>query len=354
MRTWLRALRRMIAKGQPAVLVSVANAKGSTPRDAGTKMIVTTAGLIGTVGGGHLEFRAQEVAREMLRIPGSATPLLQEFQLGPSLGQCCGGHTTLLFERIATADLEWIDALEARLRDPGHATIVTRLDTGDKLILTEDNRSGSLGSDILESRLADLVNEEYDGKSWMAEVDNGKEGTSLPLLFETVRDEATTIALFGAGHVGKAIVHILGPLPNWRIRWIDGRADAFPGDVPDTVEIMPTDDPVGEVDDLPSGAVALVMTHSHAIDYDIVERLLKRGDFLFCGLIGSRTKRAQFLKRLAARGMAPEAIQRLTCPIGIDGINGKHPSEIAVAVAAEILQLDGRRSETDSVKEVSA
>lgn len=248
--SWLDELARLTESGTPHVLVTVAEAQGSAPREAGAKMVVTADGLAGTVGGGNLEHKALELARRLLREGGG--PTLEHFPLGPALGQCCGGHVSLLFEPLAAHALD--------------------------------------------------------------------------------------VVLFGAGHVGKALVAVLGGL-DCRVTWIDGRADAFPAEVPANVTVEISDAPVYDVAEAPAGAAYLVMTHSHDLDQDLVEAILRRGDAAYCGLIGSATKRARFEKRLAKKGLDAATLARLTCPIGVPGVAGKKPAEIAVAVAAQLLQL---------------
>jgi xanthine dehydrogenase accessory factor len=256
MTDWIHALDELTAAGLPCVLVTVLHVDGSTPRESGTKMVVTGDGLRGTIGGGHLELAALEIAREILAAAARGAPpghpLVREFQLGPSLGQCCGG--------------------------------------------------------------------------------------SARLLFEAVLQTAWHVALFGAGHVGKAIVRLLSDLP-CRVTWIDSRESEFPASLPARVKVVVADPPDDAVGDLPAGADVLVMTHSHPLDYDVVEAALRRGDLRYVGLIGSKTKRARFVARLASRGVGEERIARLTCPVGLPGVGGKHPAEIAIAVAAQLLQL---------------
>jgi xanthine dehydrogenase accessory factor len=253
MTNWVATLATLDAAGEAAVLVTVLEARGSTPRESGCKMVITTAAAHGTIGGGHLEFKAIEIGRQLLIGELIAYgPLLREFPLGPSLGQCCGGTATLLFE--------------------------------------------------------------------------------------LTRPPACRIALFGAGHVGRALVKVMAELP-CRITWIDSRADAFPTDIPANTTVLVSQAPEYEVADLPADGYVLVMTHSHPTDLSIVEAALRRGGFRYIGLIGSRTKRSRFTRRLAQRGVAPDAIAGLVCPIGIAGIGGKHPTEIAIAAAAQILQV---------------
>ena len=138
--------------------------------------------------------------------------------------------------------------------------------------------------------------------------------------------------LFGAGHVGKELAHILSRLP-CSLTWVDPRPDAFPAAVDANTTVLIEDEPAWAVDDAPANACFLVMTHSHALDFDIVERVLKRSDYRFLGLIGSETKAAKFRARLARKGLPAE---RLVCPIGIVKA-GKHPAEVAVSVAAQLI-----------------
>ena len=249
--SWIDALATARDAAEPCVLVTVAEAQGSTPRAAGTKMVVFPGRFVGTIGGGTLEFKAQEIARRMLD-DGRAMSELREFPLGPAIGQCCGGHASLLFEPM------------------------------------------------------------------------------LP--------ESQTLLLFGAGHVGKALVSVLAELP-FRVRWIDEREAEFPDVLPANVRAEVNDRPATVVATAPADAYYLITTHSHALDFRVTEAVLRRGDFAYAGLIGSRTKRARFEKGFRKLGVDSS---RLVCPIGIDGIAGKHPKTIAVAVAAQLLQVADR------------
>lgn len=240
--SWITDLADLERAGEPAVLVTVLAARGSAPREAGCKMVVSADCLFGTIGGGRLEHVAIGIARGLL--DGAGGPVTRDFPLGPALGQCCGGHVSLLFE--------------------------------------------------------------------------------------PVRPPAWQVALFGAGHVGRAVASLLATLP-CRLAWIDSRLDAFPP--PSRGRVCA--DPASEVAALPAGGFALVMTHDHQLDYAIVSAALRRGDLGFVGLIGSETKRARFASRLAREGIDDAA---LVCPIGLAGIDGKHPAEIAIAVVAQMMQ----------------
>lgn len=146
------------------------------------------------------------------------------------------------------------------------------------------------------------------------------------------------LQLYGAGHVGRAIVRALAPL-NVRIDWIDERDDEFPPDedLPAHTRRIAVDAPEAEVRGATRGAFYLVLTHRHDLDLRIAEAILRRGDFAFFGLIGSQTKRARFIHRFEAMGISAEAIARMTCPIGLAGVEGKEPEVIAATVAAQLL-----------------
>ena len=162
-------------------------------------------------------------------------------------------------------------------------------------------------------------------------------GGSVTLRFTTMETAPSTaipefqVVLFGAGHVGKEVARILERLP-CRLTWIDPRPDVFPAAV--NARVVIEEEPAWMVDESPAGAFYLVMTHSHALDLEIVERVLKRNDFAFLGLIGSETKAAKFRLRLQQKNISSE---RLTCPIGLLKA-GKHPAEVAVSAVAQLLE----------------
>ena len=164
----------------------------------------------------------------------------------------------------------------------------------------------------------------------------------VPGLRAVLVPERTPLALFGGGHVGKALVNVLAPLP-FAVRWIDSRDEIFPSDVPPQVVCEHSSPVHMAVNDLQRGSRVLIMSFSHAEDLDVVIACLKRlrdqDDLPFVGLIGSKTKWATFRHRLEARGFSEAEIARITCPIGVPGIAGKEPEVIAVAVAAQLLQL---------------
>lgn len=324
MQPWLTELQQLLAHGDAVVLVTVARVEGSTPREAGAKMIVTRDSARYTIGGGHLEWRAIEIAREVLR-DGMRVPRarrLERLSLGPSLGQCCGGAVVLAFERVDVGDLDWVAALAKRL----HAGKATQ-------------RSVSFGPLHEPVRLTDIDEGIQAPECLLWDGAGFDEGNIV--LTETIVSREFPVVLFGAGHVGTAFARVLATLP-CRVRWVDEPGAPFPPAPASAqwanVTIDAKDAPETAVDEAVPGTAFVVMTHNHARDFVLAERILRRDDFLFFGMIGSRTKRKQFELQLAAHGLDPARIARMVCPIGIDGIDDKAPEVIALSAAAQLLQ----------------
>lgn len=310
MTDWLDELATL--DREPAVLVTVAGVRGSAPRDVGARMLVTATDARGTIGGGELEYQCTRIAAGLLQedAPGE----LRRFPLGSNCGQCCGGVVDVLFEPLA--GMACRDELLACWRERRPATLQTTLDERGAPVSALLPFDPSLPA----ARREDVP---------------GRDGAFL--LREAIRDSDFAIAVFGAGHVGSALVSLLAGL-DARIRWVDSRRDVMPPTLPANVSRVETDAPVREVAAMPPGSHYVVMTHSHALDLELTAAILRRGDAAYAGLIGSLTKRRRFEKRLTALGLGETAIRSLVCPIGIGGIGGKRPAEIAVAVAAELLR----------------
>ncbi len=389
MRIW-GAIAEGVPKRGTAVLVSIREALGSTPREAGARMIVFADGTFtGTIGGGTLEWRAIAEAQRLMQrnstaaASGPATvpptpmsspaggpqvrrergsnpasglaPALSErpalpadgwigfpslagddirsetaavstrpsdqgsndghtypdlvtpctersYALGPELGQCCGGRVALTFEVIGHQQLPQVIAFAAYEAD-GQFTVIRRSGGGviSRLIITAfDDAQGEI---------------------------------------ETFGDVARMLYLFGAGHVGRALVLALAPLP-FRVVWVDPRADAFPAAVPGNVRLIRPADPVAVIAQAEPGSFALIMTHSHALDLALCDAALRSPNIVHAGVIGSATKRARFEKRLIEAGLAADAVATLVCPIGAAGPKSKLPAVIAAATAVELLVAD--------------
>lgn len=321
---WIGPARDLLAEGRPAVLVRVVRVRGSTPREAGAAMLVWSDGSAGTIGGGRLELDAAAVAHERLG-PGLRNgPRFEgpvDVALGPAIGQCCGGVAGLLWESLGPADEPWVERLAASADDP-EAIAVTGVATGERWLLPADAAPARVAAAAEAFRAAG------ERCRWI--------GDAPALLLERVAEPLHPVFLFGAGHVGRALLPILAALP-LKLTVVESRPEMLPLAVPPGVAVLPSASPALEIDLVPDGAAIVVMTHDHALDLDIVAAALARPGIAFVGLIGSDTKRGRFVSRLRARGFGPEALARLICPIGIPGIEGKDPAVIAVSTAAQIL-----------------
>ncbi|MEM6850366.1 MAG: xanthine dehydrogenase accessory protein XdhC [Pseudomonadota bacterium] len=321
----LAALRLREADGA-AALITVCGAKGSTPREAGAKLVVSPTRQVGTVGGGNLEYQAIEQARRLLEL-GEDRFLIQDYPLGPFLGQCCGGHVRLLIESLSAASAEvWRAAgAMAGAGDVAHVETVLGEDGRFEKRLTSGPGVGaSLSSDpisLLDKSGADAVR---------------GPAADCARLVERFAPARPALALFGAGHVGRRIAHMLGVLPFDAV-WLDDRPEEFARGPDAALPRRPIGDPDEAVAAFPKGAYYLILTHAHDLDYRLLRAVMGRGDFAYCGLIGSATKRARFLSRLRKDGVPESAIGRLICPIGAGGPKSKAPAAIAAGVASELM-----------------
>ena len=271
---WSETYEKILSRldREPLCWVQVHATRGSVPREQGAWMAVCADEVLGTIGGGHLEWQAIAQAQQLLGQwrdagGGAVSSHTQRYALGPSLGQCCGGALELQYSFFESGQRNLLKPL-------------------------------------------------------------------LPI-------PSDCVALFGAGHVGHALVRILRSLP-YRVIWVDSRDAVFPAEEQIGVLCEHSDPVQAAVDELPAQTQVLIMSFSHAEDLEIVALCLKRqrerGDLPFVGLIGSKTKWATFSRRLRERGFTDEELAHITCPIGVPGITGKQPEVIAVAVAAQLLQ----------------
>ena len=321
-----RRLARALAHRGPVARVVVAGTRGSVPREVGAEMLVWDDGQAGTIGGGALEWEAARAARAMLAEAGEAgrdgppeieapdtapsiarapeiggrdvadgetasqgrrappARRLTRHPLGPALGQCCGGAVSLATEVIVCVP----DGSHRAVRLEGNAP--------------EPDGAGP-------TRIED---------GW---------------LVEPVVRTREPLWIWGAGHVGRALVATVAPLERHDIAWVDVARNRFPEDATDPIVAA---DPTVLAARAPRDARHLIVTHSHELDLALCHALLRRG-FASCGLIGSATKWARFRARLRALGHAEGAIARIDCPIG-DPALGKHPQAIAIGVAMGLLR----------------
>ncbi|PVE25574.1 xanthine dehydrogenase accessory protein XdhC [Microvirga sp. KLBC 81] len=306
MRVW-RQLTDFITRHGSAALVTVHEVKGSAPRERDARMVVRSDGAFhGTIGGGQLEFLMLDIAREMLG-QGRGPARIVDQALGPDLGQCCGGRVKILIETFDRRDLDDITPLVEAEAKGGLFDVECRMEDG------RVRRELASEADVAP------------GCEWR----------------ETHGEDRTPVLLFGAGHVGRALVLALAPLP-FSVRWLDNREGTFPSHIPANATAVHMRSPEAEIAEARPDSLILVMTHDHPLDMAIAAAALRRG-FPYVGLIGSATKRARFEKRFRELGLSRERIASLVCPIGIPGITDKDPAVIAASVVAQLLQVRERR-----------
>jgi len=383
-REWVVAVTQMLERELAVVRIVVAEVRGSAPREAGAFMLVGRGCVEGTIGGGRLEWESIAAARELLD-DASAGARLSKVVLGADLGQCCGGVVAVWLERFARDDIGLLRlAGDAGARGP--AVLSSTIKGG---VVERQLVGGAVGRDV--TRAAAAVRDVLAGATDRAGVaaagtagpdygagrgevahgtaagggDVGKarpvdsvatraaellasprslarpvvvrDGEGQVTFLERLDDELPALWLYGAGHVGQALARILAELP-LRLTWVDSRGELFPAVVPQGVRIRRDADSLATVSDAPPGAFFLVMTHSHPLDFALCQAILTRNDFAWLGLIGSASKAARFRSRLARGGVNAATIGRLVCPIGVEGIESKWPTAIAVAVAAQVMQ----------------
>ena len=298
----VESLRNAVITHGRVARVVIAEVRGSSPREVGAAMLVWDGGQSGTIGGGTLEFEAAKTALSQTQ-PRD----LSRYALGPDMGQCCGGSVALLTEVYEAADLKALcgDAIVRAVRNGPRPLTVARI----------LNQARNMGSQPAEQ----LV----DG--WM---------------IEPVYRPDQPLWIWGAGHVGRALVSTLAPLPDLGITWIDTAPDRFPT-VPDGVTQISAARPELLMTHAPESAEHLIVTYSHALDLALCDAALRRG-FASCGLIGSKTKWARFRSRLGALGHDDAKISSIACPIGNPAL-GKHPQAIAISVAHSLMSAAGHQ-----------
>ena len=305
---WIDAALKCAAQRERAVLVFVTGERGSTPRDTGSWILLTKDTALGTIGGGELERTLVEAARAMLEGTGTWSRAPVQCALGPDMRQCCGGVVEVLLEPIDSGAAQWLVEAQQQLVLTGHVQIA--FDSGSCEVSPVVNTDNTL-ADTLSPGIITL----------------------------SFRENRPRLALFGAGHVGRALCTIASQLPI-RVTVFDARPDQC-AQVPEAANLCVDErfDPVLGAQQLQNYEAALVMTHSHALDYDLCRLLLRRSDLVYTGLIGSESKSRRFRKALRKDGLHDLELARLTSPIGKNGPAGKEPGVIALGVLSEVLQV---------------
>lgn len=249
--TWDEAVQQCKQGNESWVLATVIDTQGSTPRDTGSKMVVTASTSYDTIGGGQLEYKVTQLARELIA-DNQNIQRVEHFPLSAKANQCCGGTMRVLLECFCTAQQQ--------------------------------------------------------------------------------------IHVFGAGHVAQALIPILSQLDVY-IHWIDSRSDFFPEEKTRNTHYYQYDDVTQHIRKMQANAYAIIITHQHSLDYELIEKLLDRQDCHYIGLIGSQIKANRFRRRLQQASFQPEEIDSINSPIGLLDIPGKRPIEVAVSIAAQIIQV---------------
>ena len=258
---WLTALAKLSTESQSHVLMTVLDTRGSSPRDVGTKMVVSKDEIFDTIGGGALEYQSIEIARELLS-RNLQVQLTETFNLGKDLKQCCGGVVSVFFEVFPASNF--------------------------------------------------ILN------------------------------------IFGAGHIGQALTKVLADI-DCKVNLYDSRAEMLQHSYAKNIQTHYLIEPEIAVECCLANSYFLVMTHDHALDQQLCEAILARGDSAYCGVIGSRTKSIKFRQRLLKKGFSQDEFDQLTCPMGLSELKTKKPMEIAVSVVAELLILRDKQHQNSQI-----
>jgi xanthine dehydrogenase accessory factor len=309
---WIAEAVAAARAGEPLAMVSIVGVRGSSPREVGARMLVRPQSFTGTIGGGSLERQGLDQARRLLE-QRDRDHALQDYPLGPLLGQCCGGHVRLLVERIDARALAWLEPAAGKR---------------EAFRLQAEFEAGEMKRTLV---LAGEDAASDDPKTPIPEVRR---------LSELMQPAKPKLVIFGAGHIGQAVARAFGPLP-FDLEWLASREDLRPEAGGARAEILSEAELEACAAAAPAGTLFAIFTHSHDLDYRLTRAVLARGDFRYLGLIGSRTKRARFEGRLRRDGVTEAQLARLTCPIGIASLKSKAPAVIAIALAAQLLEITG-------------
>jgi xanthine dehydrogenase accessory factor len=313
MSEWIGQALAAVNRGEALAMATVVGAQGSTPREIGARMLIWSDHFTGTIGGGALERQALDQARKLLT--QDSRHALQDYPLGPLLGQCCGGRVRLLVERIDAGSRAWLADADKACGE------------GAPFRLQADIEGSNLERSV-QSAAGD---------------DPADNSPRIPIpdvrtLSEAITPKKPRLVIFGAGHIGQAVARAFAPLP-FHLDWLASREDLRPEAGGTQATILDEDELEACIEAAPPGALFAIFTHSHDLDYRLTKAVLARRDYGYLGLIGSRTKRARFESRLESDGVTDADLARLVCPIGIPSLKSKAPAVIAVALAAQLLAL---------------
>lgn len=297
-------IQNILNANETCALISVVKVAGSTPREVGARIVLNhDGGFYGTIGGGNLENNSIGRAQKMLA-DAKQNLHIEKHLLGPDMGQCCGGAVTIMIEIFTPKQV-------AEIAELAKAEATAKFYTIGEIKANHVQRKIVENAVEMGLQSASKINEQFGQKN-------------LPLY------------LFGAGHVGKALMLHLATLP-FDVTWIDSRKTEFPKAVPANFKILHLNQPHKALQQAPDQTQVFILTHDHDLDFEIVHTALQMDRFVYVGMIGSQTKRARFISKLKKLGLPQQQIDKMICPIGLSNIKSKKPQAIAISVVAEIL-----------------
>ncbi len=352
MNSWLKPIKTALALNNGFVLITIIATKGSTPCSNGDKIVYTSnEAVFGSIGGGNLEFKALSFAKEMLNLKNNSNQLIK-YPLGATLGQCCGGYVKVMFESFLRPNSSlkdkdsWIEKASKLLNSSEDFVLATSIDNDKnarldkhKFLFTQKSFYSSSGdkklSQFVESHASKLL-QASQSPTIVEFMDD--EGLKSDICLEKVASsELLPVAIFGAGHISRALMPILINLPV-KLFWIDDRQDQFDKYLGETSQIkIICDDLVASVSDLPDNIYCLVITYSHKIDFEICEKMIIQNNFSYLGMIGSSIKGKKFRDRFIQKSYSEEVVNKFTCPIGEKQKFLKSPTAIAVTIAMDLI-----------------
>lgn len=332
------------------VIITIVETKGSTPCNVGQKIIYSGCeNFFGSIGGGNFEFKSLNKAKEILNLKKECIELVR-YPLGASLGQCCGGYVKVMFESYLCNDKNnedeyWLNKLNKANENKSDYIVMTVIDSilqkqisSSKLVFFKNEKNELIlrGSkkininELFKSLGLKEINKEFTCPIQLNEVDG--------ICFEYFAySQQQAVALFGAGHISRALMPILTQLPI-TIYWIDDRKaqfDYYDGDK-SKINII-CDDMSDAVLDLPKNIYCMIITYSHKLDFEICEQIMLRDSFCYLGVIGSELKGKQFRDRFISKGLSINLVEKLMCPMGVKQKFIKSPISIAISIAADLI-----------------
>ncbi len=335
---WLQRIAERVARDGAAARVVIVEVNGPTPRAAGADMLVTMNTAEGKIGRGAIEREAIATARALIaRIvtPGdkpSWPRALLRFETGPVLGERTGGSVELLVEAFGSCEIESLARLRAERN--GELLLARPFVAGIPPVMLALERSTKAGSAESEHPWCEAV-ARFCGDPQLT-IAHGELPDAAWAVVERLAARRAPFFVYGTGLAARALVRLLADLP-FDVTWVDVEPAHFPMAVPEGIRAISSTDPATVARAAPTGGYHAVMTASHDLDLAVCRALLEAGGFAYLGVIGSRLKRQRLLARLALDGVPEDRLAQVVCPIGLGEIKSKHPSVIAVSIAAQAL-----------------